>query len=670
MISTTQSFFYKKQDAFKVAITLLFSLLISFSFAQDDLNNAIEKLKTSTNNDDRLNYYTTILQHYASANADSLDYYSKLALDEFKTNKYVVGIADINLGMAFNYSYLGRLKLSEIHAQAGLEAARSINYVSSVGKAYSILGVLNAKKENYVEANNLVFKALNIFLNEPKIDTHKIISTYIKLGLINTNMSLYENSRSFYNKGLELAEQMNSNSNKAQLYTNISVLFGKQAQLDSAEFYLLKSLEISENINDKYTNLLNYNNLGNIYLQRDQPQKAIEYYNKSLKIAYETNNQEEAIRAKLNILEVSSLPFKTKLDSLNALLELVKNEDLYYFVQEILYTKMDVYEDYGNFKAAYETLKEIYHIKDSLVVLRDIQEIEEVKAIHEVEQAKAALIEMQNENEREKEVRNTIIGFLVFVFLAALTLLFVLKRKNDIHKKLLLRELELQRLNDSKNRLFSILGHDLRGPIGSIMSLIEITINQSEAQRNEHLEILSDLSSSVFNTLNNILEWGKSQMKGETLSLEKFNAFNETITSTRLFSDALKRKKLDLRTTIDATIDLHFDLNHFHLILRNLISNAIKFTNEGGSIEIGTIESDHPDFITFYVKDSGVGIKPAKLNSIFDDYWDSSDGTANEKGSGLGLLLCKSYIEEGGGKIWVESKVDSGSTFYFSIKHS
>lgn len=656
----------------KLRLLSTFFLLFAFTIviAQNEYNEALVKLKSATTNEEKLDLYTIIFRHCAQNSIDSLDYYSNNALEEFKKDNYIAGISEINVNLAVTNNHIGKIKLAETQALAGLEAAKSINYLSVTGKAYSVLGVIHAKKGEYTEANRLVFKALSIFQNEAKVDTIKLISTYIKLGLINNKLNLWDNSMMYYNEGIFLSNKVNSSDNLAYIYTNIGVMFGKIQNLDSAQFYLNKSLEISEKNNDKYTKLLNYNNLGNIELQRANPKKAIEYYNKSLKIAEETNNQEETIRAKLNILEASNPPFKNSIDSLNKLLELVKNKELNYFVQEILYVKMDLNVANGNYKDAFEIQQEILTIDDSLRQLQDKQEIEEVKTIHEVEQAKAALHEMEELREREKDVKNTIIVFLILVFLAAVSLLFVLKRKNEIHKKLLQREIELQRLDDSKNRLFSILGHDLRGPIGNMMSLIELTKMKDCDERNHYLELLTTISSTVYETLNNILEWGKSQMKGESLSLESFNAFNETIVCLGLYSDALRRKKIDLRTTIDATIDLHFDLNHYHLIIRNLVSNAIKFSKESGSIEIGTTLSDNPEFITFYIKDNGIGIKPAKLKTIFEDNWESTDGTADEKGSGLGLLLCKTYVEECGGKIWVESKLYEGSTFYFSIKHS
>lgn len=656
----------------KKAIIYFFILFVTLNstIAQQDYNAALMKLENATTNEEKLKQYEIIFQHLAQNNVDSIEYFASKALEDFKKNNFIVGVSDINIRLAVYYSHTGKIKLAEAQARAGLDAARSINYLSAIGNAYNVLGVINAKKENYTEANELVFKALNIFQNEANVDTNKIISTYIKLGLINSSLNLFDNARMYFDKGIVLANKIGSSYNLSHLYTNISVLFGKANILDSAEYYTNKSLEINKTSNDQYSMLLNYNNLGNIEMQRGNSKKGIEYYNSALKIAENTNNLEEITRCKLNILKASPLPLSTVLDSLDNIIELVKNEQLYYFVYQIMQVKMDLHEENGNFKEAFKLQQEIINIEDSLERQQDKSDIEEINAILGVEQAKAALKELQELNDHEKEVRNTIVGFLIVVFLGALMLLFVLKRKNDIHAKLLEREKELQKLDDSKNRLFSVLGHDLRGPIGNLMHLIELTNDKDCDTKTQYMEMLKDLSASIFDTLNNILEWGKSQMKGDTLSLETFNAYNETIACVRLYVDNLKRKKIELSTTIDATIDLHFDLNHFHLIIRNLVSNAIKFSKEGGSIEIGTTLSDNPEFITFYVKDNGVGIKPTTLKTIFEDNWESTDGTADEKGSGLGLLLCKTYVEECGGKIWVESKMYEGSTFYFSIKHS
>lgn len=654
----------------KKAIIYLFILFatLNSTIAQQDYNAALMKLENATTNEEKLKQYEIIFQHFAQNNIDSIAYFANKALDDFKKNNFIVGVSDINIRLASYNSHIGKIKLAEAQAQAGLDAARSINYLSAIGNAYNVLGVINAKKEKYTEANELVFKALNIYQNETKVDTNKIISTYIKLGLINSSLNLFDNARMYFDKGISLSNKIGSTYNLSHLYTNISVLFGRANILDSAEHYTNKSLEINKALNDQYSMLLNYNNLGNIEMQRGNVAKGIEYYNKALDIATKLGNIEESIRTKLNILEASQLSFQASLDTLNNLLEQVKKEQLNYFVQQILYVKMDLYEFNGYYKEAFKLLQEINNIEDSLEFLKDKKEIEEIYAIHEVEQAKAALLELQVLNEHEKEIRNAIVGFLILFFLAVIALLFVLKRKNDIHKKLQQREFELQKLNDSKNRLFSVLGHDLRGPIGNLMHLIELTNDKDCDTKNQYMEMLTELSASIYETLNNILEWGKSQLHGDKVTNETLNAYNETIACVRLYSDHLKRKKIDLITTIDATIDIYFDLNHYNIIIRNLLSNAIKFSSENGEIAIGTVPSADPAFITFFVKDSGVGMKSSKLETLFTDSWKSTTGTANEKGSGLGLLLCKNYIEQCGGKIWAESKLHDGSTFYFTIK--
>ncbi len=232
---------------------------------------------------------------------------------------------------------------------------------------------------------------------------------------------------------------------------------------------------------------------------------------------------------------------------------------------------------------------------------------------------------------------------------------------------------KLIELNATKDKLFSIIGHDLRGPIGGLKTFIELLTSNydlSDTQRlKKTLESMQIAANSTFELLENLLSWASSQ-KNEIIFAPEKTKLKELIQHLiDLFYKLTENKGISI---IDNTVeDMHVyaDKNMLMTILRNLISNAIKFTPHEKNIYISAEKNENENIIT--IKDEGVGIKEENRSKLFkkNDYFTSS-GTDNEKGSGLGLILCKDFIEKHNGKIWIESEIGKGSEFNFTLPKS
>ncbi len=227
---------------------------------------------------------------------------------------------------------------------------------------------------------------------------------------------------------------------------------------------------------------------------------------------------------------------------------------------------------------------------------------------------------------------------------------------------------ELRKLNVFKDRLFSIIAHDLRNPVAALRNTIDI-LDPEMLNTDELTFIKAELGrqfSSVDFTLNNLLVWAKNEMQGEGAKQEKINAYKIVEENMALFAPMLFTKEIQFQNTISPDIKIWADLNHVRFIFRNLINNAIKFSENNGLITITAMEKDR--LTTLTVQDNGTGIKVEKQQKLFDIHTNySTDGTAGEKGTGLGLILCKEFVEKNGGNIWVKSEVGKGSIFYFTL---
>ncbi len=231
-------------------------------------------------------------------------------------------------------------------------------------------------------------------------------------------------------------------------------------------------------------------------------------------------------------------------------------------------------------------------------------------------------------------------------------------------------EQKLKELNATKDKLFSIIGHDLRGPIGGFKTLIELLISDYDLSDSkslmDSLKAIQKTANSTYDLLENLLAWAKSQRNEIVFAPEKIKLKEITLLTIDLFAELSKNKQINIIYDVPEDTIIFADKNMLMTVLRNLISNAIKFTSKGKQIRIIADKNDNEHIIT--IKDEGTGIKPENLTKLFKNTEHlSTYGTNGEKGSGLGLLLCKDFIEKHNGKIWVESELGKGSAFIFTL---
>jgi len=231
---------------------------------------------------------------------------------------------------------------------------------------------------------------------------------------------------------------------------------------------------------------------------------------------------------------------------------------------------------------------------------------------------------------------------------------------------------KLIELNATKEKLFSIISHDLRSSLGSVLSFSDILLENLEqypkSKIRQFVNNIYQSSKNTFELLENLLDWSRLQTERLTQRKEKHNLKNNIDNIFQLYSEIAKKKQIALQNNIRPEVLIYCDIDMTKTVLRNLISNAIKFTNAEGLVAVNFIENDTN--IEIQISDSGVGITAENIPNLFSIEKNISTlGTNNEKGTGLGLMLCKELIEKQGGEIWVESELGKGSTFKFTLKN-
>lgn len=264
----------------------------------------------------------------------------------------------------------------------------------------------------------------------------------------------------------------------------------------------------------------------------------------------------------------------------------------------------------------------------------------------EKENRRAKQIELEREHEEkiklEEEVRN---------------------RTMEIQQQ----NLELEEVNHVKDKLLSVVSHDIRGPLGSLHLALNL-VKSGSLTAEEFQKITEGLESRLTQTtefIDNLLQWAKLQMRGETFEPDRLDLAKLADESIKLLEPECTHKNILLKNHFQGPIEAYADLNMVRSIFRNLLTNAAKFTKPNGAISLSAYRVDHKIIVS--VADSGVGIPEQNRHKLFTISSVATQGTKQEKGTGLGLLLCKEFVEKNGGTIWFDTEEGKGTTFYFSL---
>jgi signal transduction histidine kinase len=231
-------------------------------------------------------------------------------------------------------------------------------------------------------------------------------------------------------------------------------------------------------------------------------------------------------------------------------------------------------------------------------------------------------------------------------------------------------ETKLHQLNLDKDRFISILSHDLRNPFNNLLGLSELlkeNIHQYDISESENIvNLINETSQNAYNLLEDILTWARTQQGKIPFNPQILDFKDICLDILKTLNQNANAKNITIDYSVQDGINIFADIDMLKTVLRNLVSNAIKFTNNGGAIKI--IAEKNIGNVTISVSDNGIGITPDNLTKLFDiSQVLTTKGTAEETGTGLGLLLCKGFVEKHGGKIWAESEVGKGSDFKFTL---
>ena len=639
--------------------------------AQNNISELLTQLKSAGTDTAKLSVYHEIFEHYEYSNPDSALHYIEDGLKLFGTRNNKIGIASMTLLLGTEDGDQGRMEMARKRLEDALRMFEEVNDKGGVAATNNALGVLDGKTGHFSDATRHFMTALKIF--EDAGNKKGLIGTYLKLGVVNELNNNLDRSLEYYTKASALSPDSPMTVNGVNLLNNIGIVYGKKGDFKRSLEYFEKALAASDKPSLTGVRISTLMNMGIVYQNLGDNKRSLEYFDQALQITNDKDLPEERTRIVVNRSAVVMLTSPAKaIEDLKDALTTAKKIGQRSLLEDIYGNLVENYKITGKYKEAISMMEELRNMEDSTSGIEKAREIANLESVYELEQSNNKIRELKQDEQRNALKRNVIIGIALCLAIALLFTAVFYRRSNRLNEQLKKRELELENSNKVKDKLFSIIGHDLRGPVGNIPNMLTILGDESTTpeERKYLIDTLMEHSIASLETLDKLLYWGKSQIKNIGSKAEIFEVDAHLQDNLKLVKNSADQKQISLVNKVPSGTKVFADAAHFDFIIRNLLSNAIKFTHIDGTVSVGVDNTLKPGYTVFYVKDTGTGIKKEKLSSIFEPFSSSTRGTANEEGTSMGLMLCKEFVIENGGSIWVESEEGKGSTFYFSFRNA
>lgn len=588
-----------------------------------------------------------------------------------------------------------------IYTRDAISISETLHNYRNVIKGKLQLATFYTSINDIESATSQLFEASDYILKAK--DDSLTFEIYLKLGESFRSAGVYELSFAYLDKAKNIALKSKDKTNLTKIYNRLAAYYFENPDINqsiskaNSLFYAQKALYLAKDINEQEYYINSLNLLGLIYKYKFKDYASAR---KNLSLGFYLANKLNQIKQLPNLCyNLGSLNIEeNNWDStfFYANLGLQIADSLHSDEFKGLMSKLlsEYYEHKGDFQKAY-----IYY-QTFATLIYDIGKKKEtfrLKAILSQQNLKEKELQIKAENKTRTLI--IIIAILAILILIVLIIALYSRQKNisrtnkqlqennfaieeknkelDRQNQLIIKQNEeLSETNAAKDKLFSIISHDLKNPIGGLKEMIYVfSENLQDFTKEEKEEILHEMkmsSENVLDLLMSLLTWSRSQ-RGK-LEFEPFlQDFKLLVVQNLSMITPLARKKsIQLIDQVQENTHCFFDANMINTVIRNLITNAIKFTPTNGTITISAkLCQKNPDFIEVLISDNGVGIPQDKIENLFKvSQTYTSVGTAGEKGTGLGLLIVKDFINKHNGKIWVESTLNKGTTFHFTIPRS
>lgn len=643
---------------------------------------------------DLLNHLGEIYYH---RNPDSLYLLAMKSLKASEQIDYKAGQVDAYRNIGAYHNLKGEYKQALSYFEEGLSLAEKEKYWTGLANLYNSMGLNAYERGNYSDAVTQYLQALKI--KEEHLSPLEQSKTLNNLGLVFTDLGDIEKALNYHTRALKIREANNDQTGIASSKINIALINKKIGELEKAMSQFESTLELGLKTKNKQLISVSYFNIGELFLILGENKHAFTNFEKAFIVDKE---RDDRVGIGYDLLGMGKA--KLNMNQLQKAKEYIQ-ESLEIFVESDNKSNIDKSHLLLSklFEKANNHVKALYHFKlhklyqDSIINLEISKQIQEISSKYESDKKETEFLQQQkekdllNEKRMAQNIRNGVFVILIILLIAFILAIrsikaqvkakaLVTSQRNEykkLNKKLLLQKEENEKItqqlfqvNETKDKIFSIVGHDLKSPITSLKGLMQYVVDENLDQK-EFMLVSKQLRNEVEQvhfTLVNLLNWAKGQMRG-IVTYPAIISMHELVQQNISLNEPIsKNKNIEIIDKLEENTFCYADKDQISLALRNVLNNALKFTPKGGKIIISSKKSEK-GFWEISIKDNGIGMPEEILKNLFskDPNNKQQYGTEGEKGTGLGLQLTNDFIKKNGGDISVTSKPGKGTTFTFTI---
>jgi len=609
--------------------------------------------------------YIDISKKFFDKSLDSAEVYANKAIEQSKENNFYKGLGYGYSNLGIVYEYRGAYAESILNNEKSKEYFKKGNLTKGIAISNQYLGIGYFYLSEYEKSLVYYFEALKSY---EKLDFEEGIAA------VNNNIGAVYEARNdlvtalkFYNKSYKLKKKLNINSSSS--LNNIANVYCEQNDFDKGLEHYLKAEREKKKFGSNSGKASLYSNISGCYIVLKNYSNAENYIQKAIRIDTSRNN----LYGYSDDLRVYGDLEKAKNNKQLALKKYLKAHEIaklneYLDLQIKSSSKIsELYSSLGSYKKAYQFHSELLLIKDKVHFQENKEAIANLDVVYETEK-KTQKIELLHKENRLKDItieknRVTKIALITGSFLLLLSLFLLYNRfKLKAKTNLILNQKnnELKELNATKDKLFSIVAHDLKNPVSAFKNLTEsMSVGFEKIPQELLVKLISQLRNSshqLFDVLTNLLTWSNSQRNNITVTKVKINPKKLVDEIVGMYQINADLKSIKIKNQLNENFELLTDTNILHTAFRNIIMNAIKFTPNNGEIKIYQKDTK------IIIEDNGIGMSENDICKLFDITQKvESIGDSPEKGTGLGLILCKELLDKADIEITIESELEKGS---------
>ncbi|MFC0876735.1 tetratricopeptide repeat protein [Saccharicrinis sp. FJH2] len=489
-----------------------------------------------------------------------------------------------------------------------------------------------------------------------------IAYSYINMGELNRVKGEYATSLNYFNKAINIRKKLNDSIGIASAYLELGHTLFLMDKKDDALYNYSLSLEKNRELNNINFMAYSMQGIGKIYLEIDNIDSAIYFYHTALDLCKSRNNLSGIINSQLGMAKALALSgnITEGENFLNKALQNAKISGISRDILSVYKTRGQFYQQQNQYRKATEDYENYVEVYDSLFTALQYATLNDIRDRYLITSQLNSATETLK---MKKKVQIYAIIFIIILIIFSVILFFRNQKISRLSS-------EIIKSNDTKDKIFSIISHDMISPfnilIGSSGLLIENLKKNDVENAMNHGQIIQQTSERTFQLISNLLSWARSQQKRIVPYKRNFDLSVLLHEVNAMFENLANYKNITVDIVTENNLIIKADKNLLQIVIANLLNNALKFSYTGEKVEMRAQQM--PDHVKVSIKDHGIGIKTETLTMIFSGQdIESTAGTKNERGTGLGLILCREFIEMHGGTIHVKSKPGEGSEFWFNI---